>query len=171
MDPLPSFSFGERDLRWAAHTPWTFTRTFDAPPVPAGAAAEIVLDGVDAHAAIFLNGSRVATCESAFFPVVVDATNKLHPTGNELRIEFEAPPAAAKARAAAYPYKVPYVAQVGALHDWNFVRKAASDYGWDWGPGGGGVGGIHCCQWSIGNWPPESPSAVLFRVWVFFSCF
>ena len=145
MDPLPSFSFGERDLRWAAHTPWTFTRTFDAPPVPAGAAAEIVLDGVDAHAAIFLNGSRVATCESAFFPVVVDATNKLHPTGNELRIEFEAPPAAAKARAAAYPYKVPYVAQVGALHDWNFVRKAASDYGWDWGPAfapAGVMGGV-----------------------------
>lgn len=102
--------------------------------MPAGAAAELVLDGVDAHAAVFVNGTRVATCESAFFPVVADVTQLLRPTGNEVRIEFEAPPAAAKARAAAYPYKVPYVAQVGALHDWNFVRKAASDYGWDWGP-------------------------------------
>ena len=123
-----------------ADTRWTFTRTFDAPPLPAGAAAELVLDGVDATSTISLNGAVVATCESAFLPVIVDVTGKLQPSGNMLAIAFDAAPAAATARAKAYPYKVPYVAQLGALADWNFVRKAASDFGWDWGPAFAPVG-------------------------------
>ena len=91
-----------------------------------------------------LNGEVVARCESAFYPVVVDVTSKLYPAGsgktNSLSIVFDKALDSAAARAAAYPYKVPYVGQVGALPDWNHVRKAASDFGWDWGPAFAPVG-------------------------------
>ena len=146
-------SFGELDLRWAANAPWTFTLpSFETPTSlsesssasPSPAVAELVLEGVDAVASIELNGEVVARCESAFYPVVVDVTSKLFPAGsgrtNSLSIVFEKALDSAAARAAAYPYKVPYVGQVGALPDWNHVRKAASDFGWDWGPAFAPVG-------------------------------
>ena len=141
-----SFSFGELDLRWAANAPWTFTLpSFETPPsISASSTAELVLEGVDAVASIELNGEVVARCESAFYPVVVDVTSKLYPAGsgktNSLSIVFDKALDSAAARAAAYPYKVPYVGQVGALPDWNHVRKAASDFGWDWGPAFAPVG-------------------------------
>lgn len=144
-------SFGELDLRWAANTRWTFTLpSFETPACLLGDAsnsvAELVLEGVDAVASIELNGEVVARCESAFYPVVVDVTSKLlarsssGSTENSLVIRFEGALDSAAERAKRYPYKVPYVGQVGALPDWNHVRKAASDFGWDWGPAFAPVG-------------------------------
>lgn len=37
-------------------------------------------------------------------------------------------------QAEAYPDSVPSMRAPGMLPDYNFVRKAASDFGWDWGP-------------------------------------
>ena len=39
-----------------------------------------------------------------------------------------------------YPYDVPYTQQIGSTGQYNFIRKAASDFGWDWGPAFAPVG-------------------------------
>ena len=40
----------------------------------------------------------------------------------------------ANARAANYSFGVPGLTQPGGLGYYNFLRKPASDFGWDWGP-------------------------------------
>jgi hypothetical protein len=40
----------------------------------------------------------------------------------------------ANARAANYSYGVPGLTQPGGLGYYNYLRKPASDFGWDWGP-------------------------------------
>lgn len=51
-----------------------------------------------------------------------------------LRVVIKPAEATANARAANYSYGVPGLTQPGGLGYYNFLRKPASDFGWDWGP-------------------------------------
>ena len=109
-------SYGERDLNWAADAAWTFTTTFDAPASmldqqQPGTVVDLVLDGVDTVARVSLNGgAATAACASAHAPCVLRGVQAaLRPSGNTLEVAFLPAEAEAAARAAAYPYKVPFV--------------------------------------------------------------
>lgn len=93
---------------------------------------------MDTTARLVLNGEVVAQPSNAHRPVKADVTELLEPAGsgqnNTLQLTIYAAPAAAQAAADDYPYTVPFVQQQGGLPNYNFIRKAASDFGWDWGP-------------------------------------
>lgn len=140
---LPSDStlrrYNELVFRWVATDNWTWSASFPTPEGPSAAAAWLLqLDSVDTAAQLVLNGEAVAQPSNAHRPVKVDVTELLQPAGsgqnNTLHLTISAAPAAAQAAADAYPYTVPAVEQLGGLPNYNFIRKAASDFGWDWGP-------------------------------------
>lgn len=145
-DPL--YRFNELAYRWVALAAWNFTATFAVAkdslllkPGPSGMPPELWLrlSGVDTFCTIFLNGVQLGSpLNSALMthelPVLAGL---LRPGSNSLVLAFSPSLAEAARRAAAYPYTVPHSVY---HHTWsepshrNFVRKAQSDFGWDWGP-------------------------------------
>jgi len=58
-------SFNERKYRWVAHEKWTYSVTFDVPAAMTDAAhVDLVLNGVDTFASVFLNGAPIAELDS-----------------------------------------------------------------------------------------------------------
>ena len=57
----------------------------------------------------------------------------LKPGTNTLALRIQPAILEAFKRSAAYPYAVPYL-ELQSVAPYNFVRKPASDFGWDWGP-------------------------------------
>ena len=136
----------ELACRWIAEEDWTFSAAFvldsnmdsdrrllahDAHPV-------LRLDGVDTIASIEVNGEVVGKTASTFLRYELDLRPGLLRRGtNSLVVRFTSALTAARERSAQYPYGVPHTHY---HHVWsepshrNFVRKPASDFGWDWGP-------------------------------------
>ncbi|KAL4437114.1 hypothetical protein ABPG75_004253 [Micractinium tetrahymenae] len=132
-DPL--YRFNELEQRWAAWDNWTFSLAFQAPTeLLAEAAVELLCEGLDTVAEVALNSAPVGRSVNAHRPHAWDVTGLLAEGRNLLEITLFSAPAYALAQQAAYPYSVPATQQVGSLPAYNFIRKAASDFGWDWGP-------------------------------------
>lgn len=58
--------------------------------------------------------------------------NILHPGKNTLELVFHSAIHESATRAASYPYPVPSMQGPGMLPHYNFLRKPACDFGWDW---------------------------------------
>lgn len=117
--------------QWIGRTDWIYSCTFDAAErVGASERAELVLDGIDGTADVWLNGERIAECKSRWFPLRVDVGGRLRPAGNSLGVHFRAPVTEVERLAR----------ELGARPvngDWTpyvFQRRAACNFGWDWGP-------------------------------------
>ena len=97
---------------------------------------ELVFEGLDTYAEVFLNGEQVLTTDNMFRTWIVNAKPFLKKGANELRIIFESPVNHNRARASKYRYQLPsgnesadIPVKVSA-----FSRKAAYHFGWDWAP-------------------------------------
>jgi len=76
----------------------------------------------------------------------------LKPGPNTLAIRIQPAILEAFKRSAAYPYAVPYL-ELQSVAPYNFLRKPASDFGWDWGPAfapSGIYGGVKLVAYSSG---------------------
>lgn len=135
--PDPFDGDNESKLAWIGRTDWSYRATFpfDRAAEEGGRRHELVADGLDTVAVVRLNGTELGRIANQHRGYRFDVTDLLRDGDNELVIDFEAPvPAAARLEAElgerprAYP------------HPYNAIRKAASNYGWDWGPDLAGVG-------------------------------
>ncbi len=105
---------------------WWYARTFELPdPVPAGR-CELVLEGVDTLAAVWLNGGRIAQLENMLIPHRIDVAGRLRPGANELVIGIDSPVLAARER-------VVEPGEWTVENNWDglAIRKAAHGFGWD----------------------------------------
>ncbi|MFL6098662.1 MAG: glycoside hydrolase family 2 protein [Actinomycetales bacterium] len=90
---------------------------------------ELVFDGLDTAAEIWLGGQRIARTANMHRSHRVDVTRLLHDGSNPLSVRLESAWTYAermRARLGARPgaYSAPY----------NMIRKMACSFGWDWGP-------------------------------------
>lgn len=131
----------EAGLQWIGLADWEYRTRFDVDAATlARAHNDLVFDGLDTFAEVFLNGRKLAATDNMFRRWRLPAHGKLKPAGNELRVVFRSPIRQVLAQVQAMPHKLP------ANYDWgfgdepkgvltqNFVRKAGYHYGWDWGP-------------------------------------
>jgi beta-mannosidase len=88
---------------------------------------ELVFDGLDTYAKVFVNDSLVLEANNMFRTWIIDIKKGLHLGKNTIYIQFESAVNKAKAEAAKLPYTLPGDEKV-------FVRKAQYQFGWDWGP-------------------------------------
>jgi beta-mannosidase len=128
--PDPFYRDNESKLQWIQDASWEYRVNFAVTPVLlAQTHVDLVFDGLDATANVYLNGTQILFADNMFRSWRVDAKTHLHAGTNQLRLVFPSPIKAA--------------AEVAALDPWQpktktaaktYVRKAAYEYGWDWGP-------------------------------------
>ena len=139
-DPL--YRDNELLFQWVAYEDWTFAASFaldaaaDAPLL--SAPCTLRLQEVDTIATISVNGIVVGSTDSAFIRHDLPLpAGVLRAGDNSMAVSFRSALTAARERAARYPYTVPHTHYFQVWSEpssRNFVRKPASDYGWDWGP-------------------------------------
>jgi beta-mannosidase len=117
----------ELAVQWIGESAWTYRLAFDAEPDDRR--TDLVFEGIDGFATITLNETTLGRAENQHRTYRFDVSGLLDASGNELVIAFDPPmthAAAVRDRVGDLPnpYGTPY----------NFVRKMACNFGWDWGP-------------------------------------
>ncbi|WP_432825246.1 glycoside hydrolase family 2 protein [Dactylosporangium sp. CA-092794] len=126
--PDPFLDDNERRLHWIGRSAWLYETTFDAEGLR-GDRIDLVADGLDTVATVELNGVEVARTANMHREYRFDVGAVLRPTGNELRVRFDS----------AYDYAESVRDAVGPRPNaypepFQYIRKMASNFGWDWGP-------------------------------------
>jgi beta-mannosidase len=128
--PDPFFRDNESKLQWIENESWEYRLSFDATPaLLARSNVDLVFDGLDAAAQVYLNGVQVLAADNMFRIWRVSAKAHLHAGKNLLRVVFPSPIKAAQEAAAGDAFRLRSMTA-----DKTYIRKAAYEYGWDWGP-------------------------------------
>ncbi len=136
----PFYGDNEARLQWIGLTDWEYRTTFQVDSsVLAHEHVELVFEGLDTFAEVFLNEQSVLRADNMFRSWRVAAKALLKPGPNTLRIVFQSPITSMIPKVKALPYPLPSISTVNAGNEENvatapYTRKAAYQYGWDWGP-------------------------------------
>ena len=138
--PDPFDGDNEFRLQWIGLADWEYQTTFQ---VDAAALAhdhvDLVFDGLDTFADVFLNEQLVLHADNMFRTWRVSAKTTLKPGSNTIRIVFHS----AIEKMLPYVKSLPYVLPSISTHNYGneeniatapYTRKAPYNYGWDWGP-------------------------------------
>ncbi len=129
--PDPFAGDNEALVAWVAERDWVYRTTFNAPPnLLASERVELVCDGLDTLAEVLLNGKSLGSADNMFRQWRWDVGGVLRAGDNELIIRFASP--VNFVRAAQAQRYLPGVSQ--AIDGGPHLRKAPSQFGWDWGP-------------------------------------
>ena len=128
--PDPYFRDNESRLQWIEKESWEYRLSFEVTPAFLSRAnIDLVFDGLDAAALVYLNGVQVLSADNMFRIWRVPAKAHLHAGKNLLRVVFPSPDQAAQVVAATDPWQPKTLTAPKT-----YIRKAAYEYGWDWGP-------------------------------------
>jgi beta-mannosidase len=127
----PYLDRNEAGLGWIGESDWSYTTLLPPVSEPAGRAdrIDLVLDGLDTVADVLLDGAALISTRNMHRGYRVDVTRLLTGAPQELEVRFGSPLRHARAERDRLgplpsPYPLPF----------NFIRKVASNFGWDWGP-------------------------------------
>jgi beta-mannosidase len=126
----PSIDRNELKVQWIGRTDWQYSAKITADAaLLAHERVDLVCEGLDTIARVELNGALVFESASMHLPQRTDVKKHLRSGTNELAITF----------ASALKYAETMEKKHGALphvekHPFNFIRKMACNFGWDWGP-------------------------------------
>ncbi|TDQ52373.1 glycoside hydrolase family 2 protein [Actinorugispora endophytica] len=127
--PNPYEGANEDELTWIGRTRWSYTTGFDAAALAGAERVDLECEGLDTVADLSLNGRPLGRTRNMHRAYRFDLRPALREGGNELRVEFASPYGYAEAlreelgdRPNAYP------------EPFQFIRKMACNFGWDWGP-------------------------------------
>jgi beta-mannosidase len=126
------------DFSWVSEEPWIYRKIFDVREELLGCdRVDLVFDGLDTIASIWLNDKLVGRTGNMFIPFRFDVTELLKPQDNSLLVKFEPAVRYAKKLMGRYttfsesdfsnPYRV-------------YIRKAQYQFGWDFCPALPGCG-------------------------------
>ncbi len=128
--PDPYYRDNEQKLQWIENVNWEYRSSLQVDrKLLSRQHLELVFEGLDTCANVYINGVLVLTADNMFREWRVEAKPYLKAGQNSLLIVFESPIKAAAKIAADDPWsKKTTVAEKA------YLRKAAYMYGWDWGP-------------------------------------
>ena len=130
----PFYRDNEKKQQWIGKTDWEYQTTFRiTPQTLARENVELVFEGLDTYANVFLNEQLVLKADNMFRTWRVNAKPALKPGENTLRIVFRSPINEILPVMAKLNYQLPASNDQGEKTS-PFTRKAPYHYGWDWGP-------------------------------------
>jgi beta-mannosidase len=127
----PYLDRNEAKVQWIGRTDWRFRTTFDVTDeMLRHERVDLACDGLDTIATLELNGQRVGDAANMFHPHRYDARRLLKLGRNELAITFKSAVKEVREQEARLG-KLPWL---NTPEPFNFIRKMACNFGWDWGP-------------------------------------
>jgi beta-mannosidase len=127
--PDPYIGTNESKVQWVETKAWEYKTTFNASDILwKSKYKDLVFEGLDTYAFVYLNDSLILTGENMFRQYSVDVTKSLKKTKNTLRIVFHpASELIEKNKKLSLFQNLPGGDRV-------YIRKAQYQFGWDWGP-------------------------------------
>ncbi|MEO7931927.1 MAG: glycoside hydrolase family 2 protein [Chthoniobacterales bacterium] len=127
----PFWGSNERELQWIEEKDWKYAITFQVTSdFLAHDELDLVAEGLDTLATVYLNGQEVARTENMFIGYRWPVKPLLKEGTNEVRVEFASTRSYIQSRRTK-----------NHLPEWNdavgggsLVRKSPCNFGWDWGP-------------------------------------
>src|SRR5260370_3387058 len=124
----------EKKLQWIGKTDWEYRTTFNVTAeMLARTNVELVFEGLDSYASVFLNDESVISTDNMVRTWRVNAKRLAKPGANILRIRFRSPINEVLPIMAKMDYELPAGNDQGEKTS-PHTRKAPYQYGWDWGP-------------------------------------
>ncbi len=132
--PDPYYGTNENDVQWPELEDWDFKKTFVVTAEQLKYDDAIIFfEGLDTHADVFLNGSRILQTQNMFVGHRVSVKNSLREGENNLWIRFYSPITTMD------PARISFGHEYPADNDHSderlsiYNRKAPYQFGWDWG--------------------------------------
>lgn len=126
----PYVGTNENNVQWIGRSDWRYACSFEAEDALFGHdRIDLVCEGLDTVATVELNGTTLGTTENMHHPHRFDIRSALTSGTNRLVVTFASAVEYAEARRderGMLPHVNP--------HPYNFIRKMACNFGWDWGP-------------------------------------
>ena len=139
--PDPFYGTNEHDLQWIDKKDWEYETSFEvSDELMSESHQELVFDGLDTYADVYVNGKVVLSADNMFRSWRIDLKDRLVSGSNQIRIVFRSPIQEDLPKLAKLGYALPATndqSEVGELGEKKvsiFARKAPYHYGWDWGP-------------------------------------
>ncbi len=131
----PYIADNELKQFWIGSAGWRYEKAFEVDAALLGQEQiDLACDGLDTVATIYINGTEIGRGEDQHLRYRFDIKSALQAGKNTIAIVFDAPLPYAQAmrkRLGAQPIN----AGANRLrHPYNFIRKMACNFGWDWGP-------------------------------------
>ncbi len=129
--PDPYLGRNETELAWIGRTDWRYATTFDATALATAERIDLVCAGLDTVATVVLNGAEVGQHRNMHRSYRFDVRRRCSATATTTLRRRRSPPPYGYAdgvrdalgdRPNAYP------------EPFQFIRKMACNFGWDWGP-------------------------------------
>jgi len=125
----PHFANNEEKIAWIETEQWQFKTNFDIDKIDKKKTYELVFNGLDTYAKVYLNHEPILSADNMFRNWKIDVSEKIK-LNNELKIVFISPKN--------YHKNNPYFINENLPHDGvperPLCRKAVYQFGWDWGP-------------------------------------
>jgi beta-mannosidase len=128
--PDPYLDLNEAEVAWIGYVDWEYRCVLDLPgDVAPGTRTDLVCEGLDTVATVLVNDEPVGRTENMHRSYRFDVGPVLRPGSNTLAIRFDSAILYAERACEEHGYLPQDYA-----HPYNFVRKMACNFGWDWGP-------------------------------------
>ncbi|MGG6311599.1 beta-mannosidase [Paenibacillus macerans] len=126
IDP-PYFGHNDAKCRWIERKEWWYRTTFALDAAPGeGERIELAFEGLDTFATVYVNGHEIGSASNMFREYTFDITRIVREGWNALSVRFD-------------PLYLHH--RDKEQFEWSsytkerpWIRKAAMNFGWDWGP-------------------------------------
>jgi beta-mannosidase len=139
--PDPYVGRNEAQLQWIGLAGWQYRKTLTVDPATLQRDhVELVFDGLDTFASVFVNGQKLVAADNMFRAWRLPLKGVLHAGDNTIEVDFASPIAKLQPWLLKQPYVLPgaYDSMFGdepaGVQTSTYLRKAPYNYGWDWGP-------------------------------------
>lgn len=111
---------------------WCYTRRFDAPAFASGSRLELVFEGIDTIAEVYLNGEKLCDCQNMHLAYRLDVTDLLQSADNELHVIIRS----SELWARKHPHNMNIIrhSEPSYYDSHAHLRKARHQWGWDNAP-------------------------------------
>ncbi len=132
--PDPYLDQNETLVQWIGRTDWEYRTTFSvSDEALQEERVDLVCEGLDTVATIWVNGAEVGRSENMHVEARFRIKSVLREGNNEIRVRFDSPVLYARKMRDKLG-DLPHANSYPNCEPFHFIRKNASNFGWDWGP-------------------------------------